>query len=73
MRAKARLIEPLAYVYEDDGALTFNWDAVEAVFPDGFVDAMRDALRAYVAFAGATRLEWAPHLAKEKRRIGKLP
>ena len=27
-------------VYEDDGALTFNWDAVEAVFPDGFVDAM---------------------------------
>jgi len=39
---------------------------------DGFVDAMRDALRAYVAFAGATRLEWAPHLAKEKSRIGKL-
>ena len=40
---------------------------------EGFVDALRDALRAYVAFAGATRLEWAPHLAKEKRRIGKLP
>jgi uncharacterized protein YcaQ len=38
----------------------------------GFVDALREALRAYVAFAGATRLDWAPHLAKEKRRIGKL-
>jgi uncharacterized protein YcaQ len=40
---------------------------------DGLVDAMRDALRAYVGFAGATRLEWAPHLAKEKRRFGKQP
>jgi uncharacterized protein YcaQ len=34
---------------------------------DGFVDAMRDALRAYLHFAGADRLEWAPHLATEKR------
>ena len=34
---------------------------------DGFVDAMRDALRAYLRFAGASRLEWAPHLAAEKR------
>ena len=34
---------------------------------DGFVDAMRDALRAYLRFAGADRLDWAPHLAKEKR------
>jgi uncharacterized protein len=34
---------------------------------EGFVDAMRDALRAYLRFAGATRLEWAPHLAAEKR------
>ncbi len=33
----------------------------------GFVDAMRDALRAYLRFAGAARLEWAPHLATEKR------
>jgi hypothetical protein len=29
--------------------------------------AMRDALRAYVRFAGADRLDWAPHLATEKR------
>ena len=32
-----------------------------------FVDAMRDALRAYLRFAGVSRLEWAPHLGKEKR------
>jgi uncharacterized protein len=34
---------------------------------DGFVDAMRDALRAYQRFAGADGLDWAPHLATEKR------
>jgi uncharacterized protein YcaQ len=34
---------------------------------EGFVDAMRDALRAYLGFGGATRLEWAPHLAMERR------
>jgi uncharacterized protein len=33
----------------------------------GFVDAMRDALRAYLRFAAASRLEWAPHLRTEKR------
>jgi uncharacterized protein len=33
----------------------------------GFVDAMRTALRAYLRFAGATRLEWASHLGQEKR------
>jgi amino acid adenylation domain-containing protein len=27
-------------VYEDDGALTFNWDAVDAAFPEGLVEAM---------------------------------
>jgi hypothetical protein len=36
---------------------------------DGFVDAMRDALRAYLRFAGADCLEWAPHLAREKRLL----
>jgi uncharacterized protein len=34
---------------------------------DGFVDAMRDALRAYLRFAAATRIEWAPALTLEKR------
>jgi uncharacterized protein YcaQ len=34
---------------------------------EGFVDAMRDALGAYLRFAGATRIEWAPELTLEKR------
>jgi len=33
----------------------------------GFSEAMRDALDAYLRFAGADRLEWAPHLGAEKR------
>ncbi|MBV8065740.1 MAG: YcaQ family DNA glycosylase [Actinobacteria bacterium] len=36
---------------------------------DAFVDAMCEALAAYLRFAGADRLEWAPHLAAEKRRF----
>ena len=34
---------------------------------EGFVDAMRDALHAYLRFAGTSRIEWPPHLATEKR------
>jgi hypothetical protein len=34
---------------------------------DGFVEAMRDALGAYMRFADADRLEWPSHLATEKR------
>ena len=34
---------------------------------DGFVDAMRDALRAYMRFADVSRVDWAPHLTAEKR------
>jgi uncharacterized protein len=34
---------------------------------DGFVEAMRDAFRAYLRFAGADRLEWAAHLVPEKQ------
>ena len=33
---------------------------------DGFVDAMRTALRAYLGFARVSRLEWAVHLGPEK-------
>ena len=40
---------------------------------EGFVDAMRAALRAYLDFAGATRIEWPPHLGKEKRLFGARP
>jgi uncharacterized protein len=34
---------------------------------EGFVEAMRDALGAYLRFADADRLEWASQLAAEKR------
>jgi uncharacterized protein YcaQ len=34
---------------------------------EGFVDAMDAALRAYLHFARASRLEWAPHLSMERR------
>ena len=34
---------------------------------EGFVDAMRDALRAYLRFGFATRIEWAPELTMERR------
>jgi uncharacterized protein len=34
---------------------------------EGFVDAMREGLRAYLGFARADRLEWASHLGPAKR------
>jgi uncharacterized protein len=34
---------------------------------EGFVDAMTDALRAYLRFAGVARLDWASHLGTERR------
>ena len=40
---------------------------------EGFVDAMRDALRAYLRFAGVSRLAWPPHLAREKRLFSARP
>ena len=40
---------------------------------EGFVDAMRAALGAYLRFAAATRLEWPSHLATEKRLFGSRP
>ena len=40
---------------------------------EGFVDAMREALRAYLRFAGARRLEWAPHHRAEKRLFSTSP
>ncbi len=40
---------------------------------DGFVEAMRDALRDYLRFAAAERLSWAPHLTTEKRMFLQQP
>ena len=34
---------------------------------DGFVEAMRDALGAYIRFAGVDGAEWAPQLDQERR------
>lgn len=42
-------------------------DRFEPGLAEGFVDAMRAALRAYLRFGGASRLEWAPHLENEGR------
>jgi len=39
----------------------------------GFVDAMREALRAYLRFAGATQVEWPEHLAVERRTFTARP
>jgi uncharacterized protein YcaQ len=40
---------------------------------EGFVDAMRDALRAYLHFTGSSRLDWGSHLATEKRLFRTQP
>jgi uncharacterized protein YcaQ len=40
---------------------------------EGFVDAMREALRAYLRFAGAARIEWAPEHGTAKRLFGVRP
>jgi uncharacterized protein YcaQ len=40
---------------------------------EGFVDAMRDALRAYLRFAGADRIVWPSHLQMEKRTFSARP
>jgi uncharacterized protein YcaQ len=40
---------------------------------EGFVDAMRAALHAYIHFARVSRLEWAPQLAIERRLFPTRP
>jgi hypothetical protein len=41
--------------------------------PPRSVEAMGDALRAYLRFTGADRLEWAPHLTAEERVVSARP
>ncbi|MDQ3893335.1 MAG: winged helix DNA-binding domain-containing protein [Actinomycetota bacterium] len=62
-------IEPRIDRSEDRVRVLDVWweEAFEPRRVRGFVDAMRAALRAYLRFAGASRLEWAPHLGEEKR------
>jgi uncharacterized protein len=62
-------IEPR--IERDDGrvqVLNVWWeDGFAPSRVEGFVDSMRDALRAYLAFAGASRVEWPPQLNAERR------
>jgi uncharacterized protein len=47
-------------------------DGFAPIRTEGFVDAMRAALSAYVRFVGAQSLEWPPQLGKERRLFGRL-
>jgi uncharacterized protein YcaQ len=49
------------------------WEDGFAPDGGGFPDAMADALRAYLRFAGADRIEWAGHLHREQRLFGSRP
>ena len=45
-------------------------DGFEPRRAEGFVDAMREALGAYLRFAQADRIEWPTELRSEKRLFG---
>ncbi len=45
-------------------------DGFEPRREEGFVDAMREALGAYLRFANVNRLDWPPKLGTEKRLFG---
>ena len=46
----------------------FWWeDGFDAEQADGFVDAIGEALRAYLRFARTSRFEWAPQRTTERR------
>ena len=50
------------------GVLNLWWeDSFDPRRVEGFVDAMQAALGAYLQFASASRLEWAPHLSMERQ------
>lgn len=54
--------------------LSLRWeDGFSPRRTEGFVDAMREALRAYRRFAHANRIDWPSHLAGEKRLFGTRP
>ncbi len=42
-------------------------DGFEPARVEGFVEAMRDALDAYLRFAGVEKLQWPGHLGREKK------
>jgi uncharacterized protein YcaQ len=62
-------IEPRIDAAEDAVRVLAVWweNGFDPARDEGFVDAMREALRAYLRFAKANRLEWPPELGTEKR------
>ena len=65
-------IEPRIDLAEDAVQVLAVWweDGFEPRRVEGFVDAMREALRAYLRFAKANRLDWPSKLGTEKRLFG---
>ena len=65
-------IEPRIDAAEGSVQVLAVWweDGFEPCRAEGFVDAMREALRAYLRFAKANRLDWPPELGTEKRLFG---
>jgi uncharacterized protein len=65
-------IEPRIDAAESSVQILAVWweDGFEPRRAEGFVDAMREALSAYVRFAKADRIEWPTELRTEKRLFG---
>jgi amino acid adenylation domain-containing protein len=45
-------------VFEQDGALIFNWDALDELFPDGFLDEMFEAYNRFLQQLVASEKAW---------------
>jgi uncharacterized protein YcaQ len=65
-------IEPRINAAEGTVQVLSLWweDGFERRQAEGFVEAMRDALRAYLRFAKADRIDWPSELSTEKRLFG---
>ena len=68
-------IEPRIDAAEGSVQMLAVWweDGFEPRRTEGFVDAMREALGAYLRFAKADRIEWPIELRTEKRLFGTAP
>jgi len=68
-------IEPRIDRTEDSVSVLDLWweEGFDPRRAEGFVEAMRAALGAYIQFARASRLAWPAHLARERRLFGARP